>query len=128
MVDLVVRGDRVVTPEGPGAHDVLIEGERIVALRPAGGGVPEGARLIDATGKIVMPGGIDPHVHCKWPLPNPDGSWGETDPPEVVSRAALHGGTTTIIDFTRTSQGDSVADAIERRERDWRGRCACDYA
>ena len=129
MVDLVVRGDTVVTTGGIGAYDVSIEGERIVAVSPQGSAaVPEGARLIVATGKIVMPGGIDPHVHCKWPLPNPDGTWGETDPPEIVSRAAVHGGTTTIIDFTRASQGSSVEDAIEKRERDWKGHCACDYA
>ena len=75
-----------------------------------------------------MPGGIDPHVHCKWFLPNPDGSAALTDPPDVVGRAAVHGGTTTIIDFTRASQGADVRDAIEKREEDWKGHCACDYA
>ena len=90
--------------------------------------MPNGARLIDATGKIVMPGGIDPHVHCKWHLPNPDGSAALTDPPDVVGRAAVHGGTTTMIDFTRASQGANVQDAIEKREEDWKGHCACDYA
>ena len=43
-------------------------------------------------------------------------------------RAAVHGGTTTIIDFTRASQGTNVQDAIEKREEDWKGHCACDYA
>ncbi len=129
MIDLVIRGDTVVTPRGVGAHDIAIEGERIVAVSPKGAtAIPAGARLVDAGEKIVMPGGIDPHVHCKWPLPNPDGTWGETDPPEVVSRAALFGGTTTMIDFTRASQGSSVQNAIEQREKDWRGKCACDYA
>ncbi len=129
MVDLVVRGDTVVTPQGVGAFDVAIAGERIVAVAAKGSlPVPDGARLIDAGGKIVMPGGVDPHVHCKWFLPNPDGSAGLTDPPDVVGRAAVHGGTTTIIDFTRASQGASVQDAIARREEDWKGHCACDYA
>ena len=77
MVDLVVRGDTVVTPQGVGAYDIAIAGEQIVAVAARGSfPVPDGARLIDATGKIVMPGGIDPHVHCKWHLPNPDGSAG----------------------------------------------------
>jgi len=129
MVDLVIRGDTVVTPQGVGAYDLLIKGETIVAVVAAGSlPVPEGARLIDARGKIVMPGGIDPHVHCKWHLPNPDGSAGLTDPPDVVSKAALHGGTTTMIDFTRASQGANLRDAIEKREEDWKGHCACDYA
>jgi dihydropyrimidinase len=129
MVDLVVRADTVVTPQGVGAFDVAIAGERIVAVAAKGSlPVPDGARLIDASGKIVMPGGIDPHVHCKWFLPNPDGSASLTEPPDVVGRAAVHGGTTTMIDFTRASQGNTLQDAIARREEDWKGHCACDYA
>ncbi|MGA9867926.1 MAG: amidohydrolase family protein [Acetobacteraceae bacterium] len=129
MVDLVVRGNTVVTPQGVGAYDLAIAGERIVSVAAKGSlSIPDGARLIDAAGKIVMPGGIDPHVHCKWFLPNPDGTAGVTDPPDVVTRAAVHGGTTTIIDFTRASQGGSVQDAITSREQDWKGHAACDYA
>src|SRR4051794_39067087 len=100
MLDLVIRGDRVVTPAGGGAFDVAIKGEKIVALAEAGTFASgEARRLVDATGKIVMPGGIDPHVHCKWYSPLPDGTILHTDPPSVVSRAALYGGTTTMIDF-----------------------------
>ncbi|OYV33802.1 MAG: hypothetical protein B7Z81_10900, partial [Acidocella sp. 20-61-6] len=129
MIDLVVRGDTVVTPQGVGAHDILISGGTIAAIAAPGSlPVPEGARLIDATGKIVMPGGIDPHVHCKWHMPGPNGIATETDPPDVVSKAAVHGGTTTIIDFTRAQQGKDVREAIEKREQDWKGHCACDYA
>jgi dihydropyrimidinase len=129
MVDLFIRGDMVVTPQGVGAYDIAIAGEKIVGVAASGSfPMPPGARVIDATGKIVMPGGIDPHVHCKWHLPNPDGSAGLTEPPDVVSKAALHGGTTTMIDFTRASQGANVRDAIEKREQDWKGHCACDYA
>ena len=129
MIDLVIRGDKVVTPLGVTACDILISGGRIAAMAGVGSvAVPDGTRIIDATGKIVMPGGIDPHVHCKWHLPNPDGSAGLTDPPDVVSKAAVHGGTTTMIDFTRASQGANVQDAIEKREQDWKGHTACDYA
>ena len=129
MVDLVIHGDRVVTPQGVGAYDILISGETIAAIAAPGGiAVPEGTRVIDTHGKIVIPGGIDPHVHCNWLLPNPDGSMGLTEPPDIVSRAAVHGGTTTVIDFTRASQGKNLQDAIEQREQDWKGHCACDYA
>ncbi len=129
MLDLVVRGDTVVTPQGVGAYDLAIAGERIVAVAAKGSlPIPEGARLLDAAGKIVIPGGIDPHVHCKWFLPNPDGTAGVTEPPDVVSRAAVHGGTTTIIDFTRAQQGTTVREAIALREEDWHGHSACDYA
>ena len=129
MIDLVLRGDTVVTPEGVGAYDLAIAGGRIAAVAARGSlPVPDGARLIDASGKIVMPGGIDPHVHCKWHLPNPDGGADLTDPPDVVSRAAVHGGTTTMIDFTRAQMGPSVQASIETREQDWKGHSACDYA
>jgi dihydropyrimidinase len=129
MVDLVLRSDTVVTPQGVGAFDIAIAGEKIVAVAAKGSlPVADGTRLIDAGGKIVMPGGIDPHVHCKWFLPNPDGTAGETDPPDVVGKAAVHGGTTTLIDFTRANQSPKLQDAIAKREEDWKGHCACDYA
>src|SRR5271165_6346283 len=129
MVDLFIRGDTVVTPQGVGAYDIAIAGEKIAGVAASGSfPPPPGARVIDATGKIVIPGGIDPHVHCKWHLPNPDGTATETAPPDVVSRAAVHGGTTTMIDFTRASQGKDLRNAIELREADWKGHCACDYA
>src|SRR5258707_402573 len=84
MIDLVIRGDRVVTPQGVGAHDILIAGGTIAAIAAPGSiALPQGTRVIDATGKIVIPGGIDPHVHCKWHLPSPDGTATETAPPDV---------------------------------------------
>src|SRR5688572_8471231 len=119
MFDLVIRSDRVVTPSGVGACDVAIEGEKIAAVAAAGTfGSDRAKRLIDATGKIVMPGGIDPHVHLKWYTPHPDGSVTYTDPPAVVSRAALFGGTTTMIDFVRWTHGNTIQQAIERRHED----------
>jgi dihydropyrimidinase len=108
--------------------DTIADGVIAAVSEPERIPVPEGTQIIDARGKIVMPGGIDPHVHCKWHLPAPDGSATETEPPDIVSKAAVHGGTTTMIDFTRASQGRNVQDAIEKREKDWAGHCACDYA
>src|SRR6267378_2352277 len=62
MLDLVIRGGDVVTPQGVGRWDVGVEGERIVAL-----GLPEhglqAGRVIDASGKVVVPGGVEPHTH-----------------------------------------------------------------
>ena len=129
MLDLVIRSDRVVTPAGIGAHDVAIEGGKIVAVAAAGTFDAKSAqRLVDATGKIVMPGGIDPHVHCKWYSPLPDGSILHTDPPSIVSRAALHGGTTTMIDFARWTHGNTIKEAIAKRHEDWGSQCYCDYS
>ncbi len=129
MFDLIVRSDRVVTPQGAGAHDVAIAGERIAAVAELGA-IPDdmARRVIDATGRIVMPGGIDPHVHCLWHLPLPDGSAMKTDPPAVVSRAALHGGTTTLIDFAARSEPLPLREVIARRDAEWAGACYTDYA
>lgn len=129
MIDLVLRSDRVITPHGVGAHDIAISGEKILAVGTFGTFTPrEGGRIIDASGQIVMPGGIDPHVHCKWHLPNPDGTAGFSDPPPIVTRAALHGGTTTIIDFARWTHGNTIQGTIEQRDQDWIGESYCDYA
>jgi dihydropyrimidinase len=129
MIDLVLRSDRVVTPHGVGAHDIAISGEKIIAVGTFGSFTPrEGGRIIDASGQIVMPGGIDPHVHCKWHLPNPDGTAGLSDPPPIVTRAALHGGTTTIIDFARWTHGNTIQGTIEQRDQDWIGESYCDYS
>src|SRR5919199_4653469 len=98
MLDLVVRSDQVVTPHGVGAWDVAIQGEKIVAVAAPGTLTGDVGRTIDATGKIVVPGGIDPHTHCKWPVPF-HGEVMMSAGPDQVSRAALFGGTTTLLEF-----------------------------
>jgi dihydropyrimidinase len=126
MADLILRSDRVVTPDGEAGLDVAIEGETIAVVAPIG--TLSGARVMDLGGRIVMPGGIDPHVHCAWPMPVPDGPTAFTEPASVVSRAAIHGGTTTLIDFVRCIEGSDVQDAIARRDAGWKGAVHTDYA
>jgi dihydropyrimidinase len=129
MLDLVIRSDLVVTPTGVSACDIAIEGGKIAAVAAKGTFADGSAqRTIDMSGKIVMPGGIDPHVHCKWYSPHPDGTVIYTDPPSVVSRAALYGGTTTLIDFARWTHGKTIEQAINDRHADWRGQCYTDYS
>jgi dihydropyrimidinase len=130
MVEMVITGDCVVTPHATGPADVAIAGGKVVAVAARGTfPLPAGARLVDAAGKIVIPGGIDPHTHCLWPIPNPDGTVGSTQGPSVVGKAALHGGTTTVIDFTRWTHGRSIQAAIEARMAAWtEDGCACDWA
>jgi dihydropyrimidinase len=130
MLDLVIRGTQVVTPQGVGAYDIAIQGQKIVAVAAAGMFDTQAThRLIDAGNNVVMPGGIDPHVHCSWPVPaGPDGTPGLSEPPAVVSRAALFGGTTTLIDFAQCKQGSTIPDTIQRRDQDWKGQCYCDYS
>jgi dihydropyrimidinase len=128
MLDLVIRGGQVVTPQGVGSWDVAIKGEQIVAVAAPGTLTDDVGRVIDAEGKIVVPGGIDPHTHCKWNVPTPSGPPGFSADPAQVSRAALFGGTTTLIDFADWRQGESLQETIERREADWEGQCYTDYA
>ncbi len=130
MLDILIRGGEVVTPQGCGVYDVGIAGEKIVAVDKAGAlRADENARIIDADGKIVMPGGIDPHVHCSWHIPAIEGVPAQlTAPPAQVSRAALYGGTTTMIDFAAWEEEETFEQTISRRDEDWRGRCHCDYA
>lgn len=131
MLDIVVRGGRVVTPHGVGAWDIAIQGEKIVALfAPRTLSAADIGRVIDATGQIVIPGGIDPHIHCNWPSP-PDPEGGPqrySASPLHVSRAALFGGTTTLVDFAIWEPGETLAQTIAKRDEDWRGQCHCDYA
>ena len=129
MFDLIIRNGLTVTPQGADLRDIAISGEKIAAITaPQALQIPA-TRTIDASGKLVIPGGIDPHIHCNWPVqPGKDGgppllSAG----PEIVSRAALFGGTTTLIDFAVWNAGETLEQAIARRDAQWRGLCHCDY-
>ena len=69
MLDLIIRGGQVVTPQGVAELDVAVQGERIVALGWPGTLAADAGRVIDARGKIVVPGGIEPHAHISIPVP-----------------------------------------------------------
>src|SRR5712664_1876982 len=130
MFDLIVSGGTAVMPAGAEQVDIGISGERIVAIGAPGSLAALGAaRVVDATGQIVIPGGIDPHVHCNWPMPSPGVAQPPlTEPASRVSQAALFGGTTTTIDFAPVENGMSVQQSIELRQRQWAGQCHGDYA
>ena len=129
MFDLILRNGTVVTPHGTSRQDVAISGEKISAVTsPDAIDSTQTKRSIDVDGKIVMPGGIDPHVHCKWIMPMPDGTFGFTEGPEIVSKAALFGGTTTLIDFAARLEDIPFSEVIEKRDQDWVGNCYCDYS
>src|SRR5882672_12731836 len=129
MLDLIIRGGDVVTPQGVVRCDVAISGETIAALAAPGTLSAQSAtRVMDATGHIVMPGGVDPHVHLHHVWIKPDGTALTTAGPEQVGRAALHGGTTTFIDFAYWRDGVSAREAIETRDKDFVGKSPCDFA
>src|SRR5437667_5905894 len=129
MLDIVVSGGLAVLPSGAEPADIGIAGDKIAAIGAPGSLAALGAgRVVDASGQIVIPGGIDPHVHCNWPMPVPDGEAKLTEPASRVSQAALFGGTTTTIDFAPVEGGMTVQQAIEARQQPWAGACYGDYA
>jgi dihydropyrimidinase len=129
MLDLIIRGGDVVTPQGVVRGDVAVAGETIAAIAaPEALAAQSAARVIDANGHIVMPGGIDPHVHLHHVWIKPDGTPLITAGPEQVGRAALYGGTTTFIDFAYWRDGLSARAAIEARDQDFVGKSPCDFA
>jgi len=93
MLDIVISGGTAVLPSGPAPADIGVAGERIAAIGAPGSLAALGAgRIVDAAGQIVIPGGIDPHVHCNWPMPMPGVAQPMlTEPASRVSLAALHG-------------------------------------
>ena len=129
MFDTIIHGGDVVTPQGVVRCDIAIAGETIAAITAPGALAAQSfGREIDASGRIVMPGGIDPHVHLHHVWIKPDGTPLTTAGPEQVGRAALFGGTTTFIDFAYWRDDMSARDAVEARDRDFVGKSPCDWA
>jgi dihydropyrimidinase len=94
--DIAINGGTLVHPHGRVAGNIGIRGERIAAI--AGVDEPlDGDRLIDARGKYVLPGRIDPHVHMYWP------DWPMDEGIRTATRAAIAGGTTTVLHFVITA-------------------------
>jgi dihydropyrimidinase len=108
----LIKNGRIITASDDYVADILIEDETIKAIgRDMAVQVDQ---LIDASGMLVMPGGIDPHVHLEMPFMGTFSS----DTYETGTRAALHGGTTTVIDFILQKQGNSLRAALD----EWSGR------
>ncbi|MGW3950295.1 dihydropyrimidinase [Streptomyces sp. NPDC004752] len=122
----VIRGGLVVTASDEIHADVLIEDGRIAALAASG---TEAARAftadrtIDATGKYVIPGGVDAHTHMELPF----GGTHASDTFETGTRAAAWGGTTTIVDFAVQSVGHTLREGLDAWHAKAEGNCAIDY-
>ncbi|MEV0060957.1 dihydropyrimidinase [Nocardia sp. NPDC050718] len=129
MMRTFIHGGTVVSATGSQLLDVLIEDETIVAvLHP--GSTALGSDLaatadtvIDATGKYVIPGGVDGHTHMQLPFGGTEAS----DTFETGTRAAAWGGTTTIVDFAVQKPGQRVQDTLAEWHEKASGNCAVDY-
>ncbi|RDG37079.1 dihydropyrimidinase [Streptomyces corynorhini] len=123
----LIRGGLVITASDEIHADVLIEDGRIVALAAHGSGTAEGwtaGRTVDATGKYVIPGGVDAHTHMEMPF----GGTFAADTFETGTRAAAWGGTTTIVDFAIQTPGGSLRQGLDTWFAKADGKCAIDYA
>ncbi len=121
MSVLITHG-RVVTASETYEADVYIEGEQVVAI---GKNLPYQADwVINAAGKLLFPGGIDPHVHLSLPFMGTYSS----DDYTTGTRAALFGGTTTVIDFIIQTQGDTLHNALKTWQEKSVGKAIGDYS
>ncbi len=117
----LIRNGRVVTAVDDYKADVLIEGEKVSTI---------GAKLdveadvvIDASGKLVIPGGIDPHTHMELPFGGTEAS----DDFRTGTVAAAHGGTTSIIDFAVQYKGQALLEGVDNWHKKAEGKCVIDY-
>jgi dihydropyrimidinase len=117
----LIRNGRIVTAVDDYKADVLIEDEVVSVI---------GAKLdmeadlvIDAAGKLVIPGGIDPHTHMELPFGGTEAS----DDFRTGTIAAAHGGTTTIIDFAVQYKGQSLIEGVDNWHQKAEGKTAIDY-
>lgn len=120
-MSVLIKNGRVVTAVDDYVADVFVEGEQITHI---------GRRLdmpadvvIDASGKLVLPGGIDPHTHFDMPF----GGTTSADDFESGTRAAAFGGTTTIIDFAIQTKGSSTLAGLETWHKKASGKACIDY-
>ncbi|NUT48902.1 MAG: dihydropyrimidinase [Saccharothrix sp.] len=121
-MSILIKGGTVVNATGAVTADVLVDGERIAALLAPGFPV-QADETIDATGKYVIPGGIDGHTHMEMPF----GGTFSADTFETGTIAAAWGGTTTIIDFAVQAKGTSLLSTLDKWHAKADGRCAVDY-
>ena len=105
---LVIKSGKIVTASETFQGDILVEGEKIVRIGD-NLEVPDDAEVFDAGGKLVMPGGVDPHVHLNLPMFGTVSS----DDHYTGHKAAAFGGTTTALDFVPHWEG-SLRDNIDR--------------
>jgi len=117
----LIRNGTIVNAKESVQADLLIEGERIKQIGPSI--TIQADKTIDATGMLVLPGGIDAHTHLDMPF----GGTVSSDDFETGTRAAAFGGTTTIIDFAIQAKGTKMRDALDTWWKKAENRAVIDY-
>ncbi|QRN78785.1 MAG: amidohydrolase family protein, partial [Nocardiopsis sp. BM-2018] len=126
MTRTLITNGTIVGADGRTSGDVLVDGETIAAILAPGqvGALGITAdRTIDATGKYVVPGGVDVHTHMQLPFGGTEAS----DTFETGTIAAAWGGVTTIVDFAVQKAGENVHESLAAWHDKAAGNCAIDY-
>jgi dihydropyrimidinase len=118
---LLIKNGTVVSAEKTFAADVLIDGATVTEVRA--GISPDGHELLDASGMLLLPGGIDAHTHLDMPF----GGTTSSDDFETGTRAAAIGGTTTIVDFAIQARGTKMRDALDTWWKKAESKACIDY-
>ncbi|HEY9722717.1 MAG TPA: dihydropyrimidinase [Oscillatoriaceae cyanobacterium] len=120
-MSVLIKNGRIVTATDDYYADVYIEGETVALIGRELN--VQADRVIDAAGKLVIPGGIDPHTHMEMPF----GGTESADDFETGTRAAAFGGTTTIVDFAIQTKGHSTLAGLETWHAKAEGKACIDY-
>ncbi len=118
----LIQNGRIITAVDDYHADILIEDGKVSTIGKSLNSQAD--KVIDAKGKLVIPGGIDAHTHMDMPF----GGTVSADDFETGTRAAAHGGTTTIIDFAIQSKGQEIAEALDIWHKKADGKTAIDYS
>jgi dihydropyrimidinase len=122
-VSILIKGGTVLSSTGSVTADVVVDGERITAVVAPDSWPGNADTVIDATGRYVLPGGIDGHTHMEMPF----GGTHSADTFETGTTAAAWGGTTTIVDFAVQAKGTSLLSTLDKWHEKADGNCAVDY-
>ena len=121
-MSVLIKNGRVVTAVDDYHADVFVDGETVALI--GGNLVVAADRVIDASDRLIIPGGVDPHTHMEMPF----GGTESSDTFETGTRAAAFGGTTSIVDFAIQTRGASTIEGLDTWHAKADGKAAIDYA
>ena len=120
-MSVLIKNGRIITATDDYFADIFIEGETVAQIGTSLS--VDADEVLDASGKLVIPGGIDPHTHLDMPF----GGTTSADDFETGTLAAAHGGTTTIIDFAIQTKGESTIKGLDTWHAKAEGKATIDY-